>query len=153
MGMMGAGLSMIGGLVQGMGAMQAHEAAAAAHEYNAAVAERNRGVILEQTEQAIKDTQVLNRRLYSSIRATYAANGVTLTGSSFDVLMDTIHEKQLDISRIRYKGQLLALEQQDTQNLEEMGAAAEHQAGQLAMVAGILNGLTSAVNQMNSMSG
>src|SRR5262245_61022782 len=138
MGMMGAGLSMIGGLVQGMGAMQAHEAQAKAYEYNAAVSERNMGVIDDQTYAAANDQIRENRREYHSMLASMAAAGYSRTGSAYDVMLDNVRQGTTDVRRVIYKGKLMYIEEEDAKNLAEMGAAAERQAGQLAMVAGIL---------------
>lgn len=149
MGMMSGGLSMIGGMIQAAGAMQQAEAEAKAHEYNAAVAERNRGTIHEQTFAAITDQMFTNQREMQGMRARFAANGITQTGSSLDVIFDTAHEQGLAVQRIRYRGTLMEIEQVDTKNLELMGADAARKAGQISAAAAIIGGLSGAVSAMN----
>lgn len=148
MGMMSGGLSMIGGMIQAAGAMQAAEAEAKAHEYNAAVAERNRGTIHEQTFASIVDQLTANSREMQTMRARFAANGVTQTGSSLDVIFDTAHEQSLAVQRIRYRGTLMEIEQIDTKNLELMGAKAATDAGKISAAAAIIGGLSGAVSAM-----
>lgn len=148
MSAMSGGLSMIGGLVQAAGAMQQAEAEAKAHEYNAAVADRNRGTIHEQTFASIVDQLNANSREMQTMRARFAANGVTQTGSSLDVIFDTAHEQGLAVQRIRYRGTLMEIEQIDTKNLELMGADAARKAGTISAAAAIIGGLPGAVSAM-----
>jgi hypothetical protein len=148
MAMMGAVLGVVGGIVQGMGAMQAHNAQAKADEYNAAVAERNRAVIHEQTLASIDDQQIANRRNMNAIRGMFAANGLSFTGSTTDLVLDQFRTDALGIQRISYKGKLQEIEQTDKQNLDLMGAADEHSAAGLSLVSGILGGVSSGLNSM-----
>jgi len=146
MSMLSAGLSVVGGAVGAMGAMQEAEAEASAHEYNAAVAERNRKVIAQQTYQVKKDTKLDNRREKWGIRAKYAANGLAMTGSAMDVMADSMRTQALNVRRIEYKGKLLELEQEDTRNLELMSADAARAAGKISAVSSILGGLGGAAS-------
>jgi hypothetical protein len=146
MGAMSGGLSIIGGLVGAMGAMQQAEAEAKAHEYNAAVAERNRGTIHEQTYAAVDDALRARSREIDNIRGKFAANGMTYTGSALDVMSDTIREEALGIQRTQYRGRLAEIEQIDTKNLELMGADAARKAGTISAVSSILNGFAGAVS-------
>jgi hypothetical protein len=150
MGMMSAGLGLIGGVVQGMGAKQAADAQAAAHDYNAKVAERNIGVIRDQTWAAGADIAEKDQRTMYAIRGKFAANGVTLGGSALDVMMDTSNTLALNFSRVHYQGTIQTIEEIDKMNLEKMAADADRQAGNISMAAGILSGLTSMVNAMPS---
>ena len=150
MGMMSAGLGLIGGVIQGMGAKQQADAQAAAHEYNAQVAYRNIGVIRDQTWAAGADVAEKDQRALYAIRGKFAANGVTLTGSAMDVMMDTANVMALDFSRVHYQGTIQTIEEVDKMNLEKMAADADRQAGNISMVAGILSGLSSMVSSMPS---
>lgn len=149
MGMMSGAMSMLGGLVQAQGAMQQAEAEAKAHDYNAAVAKRNEGTIHEQTFAGIVDQLRARSREIHGIRAKFAANGITQSGSSLDVIYDTVHEEALGIQRIRYAGRLAEIEQIDTYNLETMAASASRQAGKISATAAIIGGLSGAVSAMN----
>jgi hypothetical protein len=151
MAMMGAVLGVVGGVVQGIGAMQAHNAQAKADEYNAAVAVRNQQVIHEQTAAAIDDQQRADKRDLSAIKVAFASNGLSYTGSATDLMLDTVNAKALGIQRISYRGQLQEIEQTDKQNLDLMGAADERQAAGLSLVSGILGGVSSGISSMSRM--
>jgi len=150
MGMLGAGLGIIGGIMQGMGQAAQYKAAARAHKYNAMVAERNAGVIRDQGDAAIADQQLSNLREYHMMLGRFSANGASFTGSAYDVLLDTVHTRTLDVKRIEYKTQLALIGNQDTQNLEEMGADDANKAASFSMVSGIINGLASGLSSMPS---
>lgn len=146
MSMLSAGMSIIGGFVQAAGAMQQAEAEAKAHRYNAAVAVRNEKVIGQQTIAAIKDQQLENKRIMSTIRSTYGVSGMSMTGSALDVMADTRQELTLNVRRIGYKGRLAQIEQIDKRNLELMGADAAETAGTISAVSAILGGLGGAAS-------
>jgi hypothetical protein len=146
--MMGAVLGVVGGIVQGVGAMQAHEAQAKADEYNAAVATRNSQVIKEQTAASIDDQAHANARQLSAIRGMFLANGISQTGSMMDAILDQARTDALGIQRKQYAGQLQVIEQTDKYNLDKMGAADERAAGSISLVSGILGGISSGVSEM-----
>lgn len=148
MGAMGAILSVVGGVVQGMGAMQAHEAEAKAHEYNAAVDTRNIAVIEQQGQAQLEDQALANLRDLHAIRGMFAANGVSFTGSATDVVLDTVKAQTLGQQRTAYATRLKVIQTQDDRNLELMGASAERQAGSISMISGIIGGLSGGLNQM-----
>jgi hypothetical protein len=146
MAMLQAATSVIGGVVGAMGAMQQAEAQAQAAEYNAQVAERNRRVIKDQTGAALEDQAKENFRKMREIRASYGANNIDLQGSALDVVLDTAIEQRLAKRRIRYRGQLAMLEQEDEANLQRMGAASARAAGGISAISSILGGLGGAVS-------
>lgn len=148
MTMVSAGLQVVGGAIQAAGAMQAAEAEAQAHEYNAAVAERNARVIRQQTRAAKEDQVIQNHREFAAIRAKYAANGVSMTGSALDVMADVAREQVLNTKRIKYKGALLVLEQEDQQALELMSASNARTAGAISAASAILGGLGGAASTL-----
>lgn len=110
-----AGAAIIGGVVGAIGAVKEGEAKAAAANtnaniagYNRDVSLRNRGIALSQSDADSVDAQRELTRNLSTIRASYGANGLALEGSPLDVINDTANEKSLDISKIRYKGDVQA---------------------------------------------
>lgn len=149
MSMLSAGMSIIGGAVSAMGAMQAAQAEADAHRYNAAVAERNKDVLRDQYAQAIIDQRLENKRTMSSIRALYGNSGMSMTGSALDVMADTKRELVLEARRIGYKSHLAQIEQMDKKNLELMGADAAETAGTISAVSAILGGIGGAANALS----
>lgn len=144
--MMSGLMSVVGGAVQAMGAMQQAEAEAKAHEYNAAVAERNRETIKEQAFAGIRDQVRTDARQMANIRGKFAANGITMGGSALDVMVDTRFEQELGIERTRYAAGLAEIEQIDTKNLELMGAENARKAGKISAAAALLGGLSGAVS-------
>jgi hypothetical protein len=150
--MMAAGLSMIGGLVQGIGAMKQYQAQAQADRYNAAVAVRNKQIISEQTAAQTADQLEANRRQISSIRALFLTNGMSQTGSMMDAMRDQIRTNALGIERINYAGQLKEIEQTDKYNLAEMSASDADSAAGISLVSGILGGVSGAVNTLSRAS-
>jgi hypothetical protein len=170
-------MSVVGGIVQGIGAMQAGEAQAAqqeaqaaqaeavaeSHDYNVAVDERNVGVIREQTAAAIEDQQLLDVRTMATIQGLYASAGVTNTGSAMDVELDASKSMKLNRARIGYKGAISIVELRDDIVLEKMAAAqqrigaqaymdqagASRTAGMISMVSGVLGGMSSAFSSMS----
>jgi hypothetical protein len=174
MSMLSMGLSLIGGVVQGIGAAQQAKAQAAqaeaqakqaeavaeAHDYNAAVAKRNIVVIRQQGAAEIQDELVTEKRTTASVRGMFAANGSSNTGSALDVMMDTIRQLKLGELRTGYKTELAVIQEQDQKRLEIMAAKenrigaqayvdqgkADLQAGQISMISGILGGVSGAVN-------
>ena len=141
MTMLSAAMSVVGGAVSAMGAIQQGQAEAQAHEYNAAVATRNEKIIGQQTKAAQKDQRLENRRTLHSIRALYGMSGFSATGSVLDVMADTTREQILDVKRIGYRGKLAQLEQRDRRNLELMGADSAKAAGTISAVSAILGGV------------
>lgn len=167
---MGAVMGVVGGIVQGIGAMQAGEAQAAqqeaqarqaeavaeSHDYNAAVDERNIGVIREQTAAAVADQQLLDVRTMATIQGLYASAGVTNTGSAMDVQLDASKSMKLNRARIGYKGAISIVELRDDIVLEKMAASAQREgaqaymdqagasrtAGMISAVSGILGGIS-----------
>jgi len=153
MSALSAGLSLIGGVIQAQGAMQQAKAAAKAHEFNAEVADRNTVVLSDQQRIAVQDRYRENMRTMAAIKGKFAANGITSTGSSMDVVMDTYKEMDLGIRRIQYQGAMARVEQQDTAMLERMGADAAMKAGSISAAAAILGGLTGAVSAIGGSGG
>lgn len=108
-------VSAVGAVAQGAAASAAASSQAAAAEYNRQVAERNqvianqnRVLALRAADQDAADQRRENRRMLSSIRATYGASGLDMAGSPLDVLGDTAMEGEVDAQRIEYAGRVEA---------------------------------------------
>lgn len=141
MGAMSGVLGMIGGVMQGIAGQQAHEAEAQAHEYNAAVALRNKQTIWEQGAAAQADQLEATTRNAATMRGILAWSGLSFTGTSTDAMYDQFKEDELTRHRIWYRTAVAMAQEQDTYNTETMGAAAQRDAGQMSLIAGILGGL------------
>lgn len=137
-------LSIVGGVVSAIGAMQAAGAQAAAAEYNAKVAERNRIATLQQADAEAVDKMKENRRVLGSIRANIGAAGIDLAGSPLDVIGDTAIEQNLDVAKIKYNGQVKAVGFEDAAVLDKMEASSARTAGFFNAASGLLGGFTQA---------
>lgn len=100
---------MVGAGIAAAGAIQQGQAAKAAAKRNAAIADRNGAI---SRDLALRDANAQTkegRRRIGSMRAGYAASGVTLEGSPMDVIEDSAASIELDRLNILYKGELAAL--------------------------------------------
>lgn len=148
------------GVIGAVGAMQEADATNQAAQYNASiqdynrkVSERNKITTLQQADAEAADLESKNRRTLSSIRAAYGASGLQLTGSTLDVMEDTAIEQQLDVSRVRYKGQLTAIGYDDEASnfaakaqLERMKGESALQAGKIKAIGSVVSGVTNAAS-------
>lgn len=141
---MAAALSIVGGVISAIGAISAANAQARAAEYNAQVAERNRIAILAQADNEAIDKTRENERRLAVVRAAYGKAGIDLAGSPLDVIQDTAIEQQLDVSRIRYEGELKAIGQQDQATLYRMEASNARTAGSISAVGALFGGFSNA---------
>ena len=90
------------------GQRQAAKSQKAMHEYNAQVAENN-AIIARQNAEFENEKHKDNlRRLLASQKASFSASGVTRTGSTLDVQLDTVTQGELDSLTILYGGNLKA---------------------------------------------
>jgi len=90
------------------GQRQAAKSQKAMHEYNAKVQENN-AIIAEQNAQFENEKHKDNlRRILGDQKTSYGASGVTRTGSSLDVQLDTITQGELDSLTILYGGDIKA---------------------------------------------
>lgn len=116
----GAGLSLVGGLIQGIGSSEGTQAQAAqmyaqagqviaqgavtARDYsNQAAIDRRQAILLEQSGSYDAARAVeKGKGLTSTQVAGYGANGLALSGSVADVIKSTGKAAGLDVSNMRY---------------------------------------------------
>lgn len=148
----GAVGSVVGGFVGAAGARQEGQAAYQAAQFNAMISEYNRQVAERNKRQAIAQADVegsdqirVNRRQLSSIRAAYGASGLDLTGSTLDVMEDTAMEQELDVKRIKYKGEITAIGYEDEGRQHQMKAQLSRMEGEAALRASKTKALSSII--------
>ncbi len=90
------------------GQRQAAKSQQAMHEYNAQVAENNAIIAKQNAEFEEQKHRDNLRRLLAGQKASFSASGVTRTGSSLDVQLDTVTQGELDSLAILYGGDLKA---------------------------------------------
>lgn len=162
---LGTAISAASSVVGALGAIQQGRAAQQAAEYNARVAERDAAVVernalmaRRQAEVAGEDKRRANRRILSSVRTAYAANGVSMAGSPLDVMFDTAAELELDAAREEYEGTaraseggMEALGLTERAQLSRMEGASRRRAGVLSAFGILTSGVGGALSNFARM--
>lgn len=130
-----AALGIVGALVSGIGSIASGAAQANAANAQAAAYERQAAAERQQAAFNADRQQEKSIKLLSSQRASFLGAGVSLQGSPLDVIADTTRETELDVSAIRYNGEIKA------QNFE-MQAAAMHAKADAASTGGLIGALS-----------
>lgn len=134
-------LPIIAGVISGIGAaMQAKNAQASA---NAQAEFKDRQAQMETMAGGYKAARTAEAvgRTTGAQRAGFAANGLGLTGSAADVVMDTETEGQLDIAAIRWNSNLAADNLKYQAKIDRMNAKAAGKAAPLAFAAPVISGM------------
>lgn len=139
-------LGAVGGVVGAIGQISAGNAAAAAGRYNAQVSDNNAQRIRAEAATEIQDKRRDVRRQLGSIRAAYGASGIDFSGSPLDVLADSAFEGEWDVTKIRYKAEVAAVDEENRANLYRAGADASQTAGYIGAGSSLLSGLSTGVN-------
>lgn len=136
--------SVAGGVLSGVGQMQAAKAAASADEYNARAAEMTARAEREAADEEARDTRrkLMGRRA-SSI-ADRGASGVALAGTPLMVDENVMQEIELDVARTAHRGATKATSLENQATLDRMSAANRRRAAPLSAGASILGGIASA---------
>lgn len=140
-------LAIVGALVGLAGSVVSGAAAASAAQQEA---ENNRAVAKQQERQAEINVQTgvyeaartedTVRRTTGAQRAGFAANGIALEGSAYDVIDDTAREGALDVAAIKWNSDLKADNNKYEAKISRIkGNAAERSAG-AAFLAPVLGG-------------
>lgn len=141
----------VGSIVQASAAASAAEANADIERYNMQVAERNRIATLQQAEREAEDRARANARTLASLRAAYGSAGLSLEGTTVDVLEDQALEGAYDEAKIIYAGRVRAAGYIDEANqaafrasLHEKEAKAARTSGFIGAAGRLLGGATDA---------
>lgn len=130
------------------GQQQAAAAQKDAANYNAKVAENNALQAQQASEYEATRIRDKNRRILSSQTAATAKNGITLSGSSQDVLYDSSVQGDLDAMAALYTGKVSANAQTAQARLDKMKAASS--SATLASAGTALGGAGSIASQYGS---
>lgn len=136
--------SVAGGVLSGIGQMQAAKAAASADEYNAKAAEMSAKAEKDAAaaEADDKRRQLMGRRATSI--AARGASGVTLAGTPLLVDEDVLGEIELDVARTGQKGAARATQLENQATLDRMTARNQRRAGPISAGASLLGGIAGA---------
>jgi hypothetical protein len=142
--------SLIGGVIQGAGAIQQGNAQAAAEEARAKMAERQREINATQASFESQRTGQQLDRIRGNNRAAGAERGLSDTGSLVDVADDNNFEAAQDLEAIRYRaegehGNLLYEERAAKQR-----ARSARTAGRIGGFGAVLGGVTSAATTLGN---
>lgn len=137
-----AAVAAAGSAVMGAaGAKQQANAEAGAAQFNASIA-REDAAISETQTQANIDRQGRENiaRRGSQVAAAGASGG--LSGSSFDIISDSVVQQELDILNIRHQGDLQKRGLLNTAGLEDARAKNVKKAGNIAAASQLLGGVS-----------
>lgn len=95
----------MGEIFQAAGAVAEGEAQYKAAKYNAALARKNASYIRGQSISDAYKSNIEGRKQIGEMRASYAASGVTIEGSAFDVLQESARAAKQDEMNLRYQGE------------------------------------------------
>lgn len=145
--------SLVGGIVSGIGAMQAAQAQQAQYDAQAQMQERQAEIERRTSlfEQSRADDKA--ERVFGMQRAGFIANGLSLQGSAFDVAYDTGREHTFDQLAIRWNSKLKQDNYHYSAAVSRMNADAAGQAAGpafLAPVLGAAGGAFKGFAQLNS---
>lgn len=136
-----AALSIIGGFISGIGAMQ--QANAAAESEKAQAEARRRQAIIDQDSGAYKAKQQQRQvdRVLGKQRAGFLSSGIALSGSASDVIDESTMEGALDVAAIRWNSQLSADNERYNAKINDMNAANAKAAAPIAFITPVLSGV------------
>lgn len=134
-------LSIIGGIVSGIGAMQQANAAAASEQAQAEA--RRRQAVIDQDSGAYKAQQQQRQvdRVLGRQRASFLSSGVALSGSAAEVIDESAMEGALDVAAIRWNSQLSADNERYNAKINDMNAANARAAAPIAFITPVLSGV------------
>lgn len=134
-------LSLIGSVVQGIGAKR--EADQQAANYKSQQLAQERQAAIQQTTgayQAKRKQEEVDRALAAQ-RAAYSGSGVALSGTTEDVIADSATEGAMDVAAIRWNAGMEADTQRHNAKVSEMNAKNAKKSGTLALLTPIINGV------------
>lgn len=134
-------LSLIGGVISGIGAMQQAKAAAASEQAQADA--RRRQAVIDQDSGAYKATQQRRQvdRVLGKQRAGFASSGIALSGTAADVIDESTAEGALDVAAIRWNSQISADNERYNAKINDMNAKNAKASAPIAFLTPVLSGV------------
>lgn len=149
----GAILGLAGGVISGIGAMQAANAQAASYKMQAQAQERQANLLREQGSYEGARFTEQGRQLIGKQVAGFAESGVALNGSAGEVIRSTGQNLALDLSAKRY-GQNIAIENELMgAKMNMFNSRTAKAAAPMAFLAPVIGGATQIANSFSNMSG
>ena len=136
-----------GGVMGAAGAIYQGNAEAAASKYNANLLKLQASQIRQQAATEEKALLVGARKTVGSMRANFAASGVTMEGSPLDIMQESIMNANNDASSIRYQGEMNARMAEYEAKMERMRGNNAKNASYFSAFSSLAGGATQAHSQ------
>lgn len=136
-----AAVGILGGVVSGLGAAMGMQNDAASLDAQAKFKERQAGLEIEAGAAKARQIQGEVDRTLGAQRAGFAANGVALTGSASDVILDSAEEGALDVATVRWNSRLASDNLKYQAKMDKMNAKSARRAAPLAFLSPTLGSL------------
>lgn len=150
-GVIGAGLSVVGGLVGAAGSLESGKQQAAGYEDQAAFADRQS--VLERQAGAYERSRLQSRndRALGSMKQQYVSAGIDASsGSAREVIEDSAREAALDEEAILYGATIRADNQRFTARLARRNAQAARTGATFNAISSVIGGVTGATSFMSN---
>lgn len=135
-----AGIGLLGGIMQGIGAAQQRETNAQSAELTAQGIDRDIGAERTATAYTIARTREGLARTQGSARAGYASNGLALSGSAATVLRESAIEGDLDVEAIKWSSSEKIKSMEFSRDNYRYNAGQERAAAPLAFITPVIGG-------------
>lgn len=135
-------LPIIGGIISGIGAAMGAAGQAAQAKGQANMDRRQAQIEGEVGGYKAARTADNNQRVAGAQKAGFAANGVGMTGSASDVILDSTQEGALDVAAIRWNSGLQQDNLRYSAKLNDMNAKIATAAIPFAFATPVINGIT-----------
>lgn len=136
-------VGVLGAVVSGVGAAMGAKAEAASLDAQADFKDRQAKMEVEAGEVEGRRIKGQVDRVSGAQRAGFAANGIALTGSAEDVLIDSAEEGALDVATVRWNSRLASDNLKYQAKIDRMNAKTARRSAPLAFAAPVLGGLAS----------
>lgn len=146
------GLAAVSAGVGAYASVSAGQARSDAAKYNAAVAKNNARASQEQANFEANRIRDRNRRFAAKQRNAVLASGITLSGTSQDLIADSATQGELDVLSVLYTGDVASMNQKARAKLFGLEADDARRAGKIGAASSLLGGASSAASSYVTMS-
>jgi hypothetical protein len=136
-------LGLLGGVVSGVGAAMGMNAEAAGLDAQSKFKKRQAAMETEAGAAKARQIQGEVDRTAGAQRAGFAANGIALSGSAEDVILDSAEEGALDVATVRWNSKLASDNLRYSAKIDKMNAKSTRKAAPLAFIAPVLSSAAS----------
>jgi hypothetical protein len=134
-----AAIGILGGIVSGVGAAMGASAQASSLDAQGKLKERQADMEWEAGGTEARRIQGQLDRVSGAQRAGFAANGIALSGSAEDTLLDSAEEGALDVATVRWNSKLAADNLRYSAKIDKMNAKTTRQSMPLAFISPVLS--------------